>query len=316
MPIPVTPVRIFERSPDDKIGSSVAFTPSGLLLFATKNQIVEANVGTGKSGRRFTAGKSAVTCFALASASQRLAALADDGTVFLWDTATGRQLNVFKLQDGNNGSRAEYDVAISPNGKYLAVCVSGVVRVCDLTTGRIRKAFHFLSAAVFSPDGKTLYLGGARRLQAWNVFTWQPRQLRTIGDIMTHPTFTAIDCSPDGKWIAGDWEMSRFFYTGLTANNSKTLETVWETDTGSTEFMYGVSKVIYSPSGDRIAVGIRCSEGDTTGVSLSLYKAENGKSVGYYKENKTIRSIAFSRDGKFLAALTDRVTVWPAISGR
>jgi WD40 repeat protein len=313
MPVsPVSPVRIFEKLPGDSLGRSVTYLPSGLLLFATKNQIVEASVTTGKQGRAFTAGKAAVVCFAVAGAARRLAALTDDGTVFLWDTATGKRLHVFKLRDGNADSRAQYDVSISPNGRHLAVCGSGVVRVCDLPSGQIRKAFHFLYAAVFSPDGKTLFLGGARRLQSWDVTTWKPRRLRELGDSLTHPTFTAIDCSPDGRRIAAGIDIYRPDYTFLEVMESGTFKEVWETELGTKEFMGAVSITVYSPSGSRIAVAI----GDHVGYpgnSLKLYNAENGKLVEYYevKVNKPIRSIAFSPDGKYLAAMTDRVTVWP-----
>ncbi len=149
--MPVSPIRVFEKLPDDRIGNSVAFTPSGLLLFATRNQVIEANVATGKRGRTFTAGKIAVACFALASAAHRLAALTDDGTVFLWDTATGRRLHAFKLRDGNDGSRADYDVAISPNGRYLAVCGSGVVRVYDLIYRSTPESLLFHKRGCFCP---------------------------------------------------------------------------------------------------------------------------------------------------------------------
>ncbi len=134
---------------------------------------------------------------------------------------------------------------------------------------------------------------------------------------MTHPTFTAIDCSPDGKWIAGSVNISRPDYTLLAVNEAKTLKDKWDTNIGSLEFMGGVTKLVYSPSGNRIAVGVSLydfPEEEQHGVSLSLYNAENGKDAGFYDVKKTIRSIAFSPDGKYLAALTDRLTVWPVIS--
>jgi WD40 repeat protein len=314
--MPASPIRVFEILPEDRKGNSVAFTPFGLLLFPTRNQIVEANVTTGKRGRTFTAGKTAITCFALASATHRLAALAEDGTVFLWNTATGKQLQHFKLRDGSTSSRADYELAISPEGKYLAVSGSGDVRVYDMMTGRMRKSFSYIYDAVFAPDGKTLFLGGARRLQAWNVATWQPRCARKLGDSLTHPTFTAIDCSPNGKQIAGGVVIARPDYTLLAVIEGKTLKEVWTTETGTLEFIAGVSQVIYSPSGNRIAVGIRHYENfhQDVGVSLHLYNAQNGEKTAQYQVKKTIRSLAFSRNGKYLAALTDCVTVWPVIS--
>ncbi len=69
--MPVSPLRIFEKLPDDQIGNSTAFTPSGLLLFATKNQVVEANAATGKRGRTFTAGKVPVVCPRLCVSTSR-----------------------------------------------------------------------------------------------------------------------------------------------------------------------------------------------------------------------------------------------------
>lgn len=130
--------------------------------------------------------------------------------------------------------------------------------------------------------------------------------------MMTHPTFTAIDCSPNGTWIAGSMLTFRPDYISLAVTEAKTFQDGWDTEIGDQEFNSGVSKVVYSPSGNRIAVGFFCV--DESYISLSLYNSENGKDVGYYDVKKTIRSIAFSPNGKYLAALTDSVTVWPVIS--
>ena len=84
----------------------------------------------------------------------------DDGTVRVWDAASGRQLRVFQ-QDGR-----VHVLAVSRDGKRLATGVQNPVEsvsIWDLETGRKRQDWPDHGAIVgalalaFSPDGRSAH---------------------------------------------------------------------------------------------------------------------------------------------------------------
>ena len=75
-----------------------------------------------------------------------------DGTLIVWDLATGEEVRRYAL--GVSYPRA---LALSPDGKTLAAARGPTVRLIDMTTGkdRLAQVGHQLSlrATAFSGDG-------------------------------------------------------------------------------------------------------------------------------------------------------------------
>ena len=93
-------------------------------------------------------------------------------------------------------------LAWSPDQTTVAFTdpVSGAT-LWDLTTNRLIHRIHqhegFVRAAAFSPDGKTVFVGGDGPPRLWDVSTGQP-----IGEPMPcHEQIEGVAFSPDGKTI-------------------------------------------------------------------------------------------------------------------
>src|SRR5262249_21040369 len=98
-----------------------------------------------------------------------------DGTVRSWDAATGRAVRSFEVTDGESGRRSVRTIALSPDGRTLAVeGVNNRLRLCDPRTGRVRSTlegdYEGVLRLAFSPDGRRLASAHFdRSVRIWDV---------------------------------------------------------------------------------------------------------------------------------------------------
>jgi WD40 repeat protein/serine/threonine protein kinase/DNA-binding SARP family transcriptional activator len=231
-----------------------------------------------------------------------------DGTVKLWDTATGKLLVTLV---GHTGF--VLNVAPNPDGTRLATASDdATAKVWDQATGKLLLTlsghahgdvggiFHGLMRVVFSRDGTRLATAGTDgTAKVWDAETGS--ELFTLTGHTAGLTDVAF--SPDGTRLA------------TTAFDGTAR--VWDAATGKqllTLKGHGDNRIwglAYSPDGTRIATASR----DRT---AKVWDAMTGKELlTLTGHTATVNGVAFSPDGKQLAtgSLDSTAKVWDAATG-
>ncbi len=136
--------------------------------------------------------------------SQKLVTVSWDKTIRVWDVDTGAPLRVLRTPGRAGYVGEHFGVALSPDGKTLAVGgYFGRVFLIDLPSGRM---LHFLvghasnvNGLDFSPDGRYLATASAdKTARIWDVTTGQ-----TVRTLIGHTdVVNAVRFSPDGSKVA------------------------------------------------------------------------------------------------------------------
>ena len=218
----------------------------------------------------------------------RLACGADDGTVRLWDLATGTLLTTLT---GHRG--AVHEVAFSRDGRRAATAADdGTVRLWDLATGaQVATLTGWVSAVAFSPDGRRIATGAGNG----TVRLWDPA---TGTELDTRPRYYAgvfaVAFSPDGRWLAS---ADAGGAVRLWDPGSRTEQAVL---TGHDRQVWAVA---FSPDGRRVA-----SAGADGTVRLwdPATGTEQAVLTGH---DSRVFAAAFSPDGRWLASAGEDWTV-------
>ena len=215
----------------------------------------------------------------------------DDGTVRLWDPATGQPLGA----PIKAGADAVCGVAFSPDGKVLASADDdGTVRSWNPATGQPLGAPIKAGACgvAFSPDGKILAgVGDDGTVRLWDPATGQPLGAPIKAD--ARDVF-AVAFSPDGKILA-------------SADDDGTVR-LWNPATGhplgppitpvmNSSISNIVNRVAFSPDGKILADG--GADGD-----VQLWNPATGQPLSppiTATSGGGVFGMAFSPDGKILA---------------
>jgi WD40 repeat protein len=227
-----------------------------------------------------------------------------DKTARLWEVASGRQLAVLRPpQDvGNEGKL--YGVALSPDGAIVAVGgwtgwawdKEAAIYLFDRASGRLLCRLPGLPSTVndlaFSPDGRWLAvsLNGANGIRIFEA----TRGEETGRDAAYSDASYSVHFSPDGRRLL---TTSLDGQVRLYAVNDSTLGQPTSARPGGGQLPIAAR---FSPDGHRIAVGFY----DSTVVQVldakTLKEVTRPSTIGVDKGD--LRSVAWSADGRFLAA--------------
>jgi RNA polymerase sigma factor (sigma-70 family) len=209
-----------------------------------------------------------------------------DGSVCLWDAATGKELRRLRAP---GESEAVSVVAVTPDGKTLVAAGHHVpvVRIWDVPTGRELRQLPGhgggTAAIALSPDGKTLATATSDKvIHLWDTATWQEtRQLAGHTGRVTSVLF-----SPNGKTL-------------LSGGDEKALRW-WDVESGRethrlAEGLGELTATCLSPDGKTLAlVAAR--------QTLRFCRAATGEEMSRTKlGGESLWSLSFSPDSQTLA---------------
>ena len=167
----------------------------------------------------------------------------DSAPLTLWDGATG----AFK-EALHPTERLIMDVAYSPDGTILACATTdGRVILWDVAAGLPIDTFVVFdgntpNVVAYSPDGKSIAVGAARKVSIWDAATSRRRHFLS-GHI---DSIRSIAYSPDNRTVAsGSDDGTVRFWNASTGALRHTI-------TGHTN---KVNAVAYSPDGNTLAIG-------------------------------------------------------------
>lgn len=237
--------------------------------------------------RIFKGHEKSVYAIGITPDNTRLVSVSRDDTIRQWDLNTGI------VQWQNRIFPAQANLAISPDGEYLATaCIaSGSVSVWNLNTGkRIREHPGGRNGYLaFSPDGKQLAAAFQYNFGLWDTTFGKPIPTLTMNSPGIH---SCVAFSPDGQRIVG----GEFQHL-----------TIWQREPfGIVDRLYGLigtaTHVCYSSDGYFIS-GI-------SGKHLCVWDLRLGRIVWEeLLENRHFQSACFSPDGRTLAAAANTASV-------
>jgi WD40 repeat protein len=288
----------------------VAFAPDGKTVASVGSDGIRLwEAATGQPVRLL--GEQAVGAYTVAFSSDgaTLATGWYDKAVRLWDVATGKEL---RKHDGHQGGL--HAVCLSRDGQTLAAAGNdGAICLWDLTTGTERRRLEGHEDQVNprqanNPTGNRQILGMAlssdgkilastcfqdRRLLLWEVATG--RLLRAIPG-QDRPY--AVAFSPNGQAVAvGGCDCLVRLYEVATGRELRRFE----------GHQGDVFSVAFSPHGKHLASGARGSSprvkgGVDTDSTVRVWDVETGKGRPLPGPSGAAQAVAFSPDGKTLAA--------------
>lgn len=217
----------------------------------------------------------------------------DDYTARVWDLAKGTEIASMAHEVSVRS------VDISPDGKYIATgSCDRTARIWDLSTGEIVHSLfhpdtHTILTVTFSPNGAYLVTGTR---QSVSIHVWEVSSGKEIARMLHDDYVTAVDISPDGKYIAA----------GCDSRGHSIY--VWEIRTGKEVFhLYhdaGIYSIDFSPDGEYLL-------SSSQDLTVRVWDADTGEELSRLA-GIGANTVSFSPDGDYVYAgdYNENVQIW------
>jgi DNA-binding beta-propeller fold protein YncE len=248
------PILLFDAHSGQQVGDlsghdleilALAFSPDGKRLMSCGDTTVRVwDVASRKCVTVCRGHKERVTHAAYSQDGNLLASASHDGTIRLWNPATGKEIATLD-DDGANAPfpSTHPNFAFTPDATKLIAGGRGRITVWDLATRKVARSIRLADEGYYSiaisPDGKLLAAsGGKERIQLVDLESG--RTIRVL-EIEEKDTVPCLAFSPDGKTLAAASEIVR----------------VWDVATGACQAIlrtapFASESVAFSPDGQTL----------------------------------------------------------------
>ncbi|MBW4498029.1 MAG: protein kinase [Scytonema hyalinum WJT4-NPBG1] len=277
-----------------------------------------------------------------------LASGGSDGTIKLWEVATGKEIRTFSDDPDRVHSIYSVGFGFSYNGQVVASGSYGTLKIRQVETGReiITLAGNnswgkHIDPIALSPDGLILASGSFRWIQLWNVRTG--RAIRTLYE---HDyAVQSMAFSPDGLFLASGsvdntikvWHLAtgkeiRTFYghshtvysVAFSPDGQLLVSTsydgtirLWQVADGSQirnftfdfRWMDRWKSIALSPDGQLLAIGTEFTTEYSKYTTIKIWQVETGAQIYTFTAPSDFNSFAFSSDRQLLAIATQDKTI-------
>ncbi|MGA7329569.1 MAG: hypothetical protein WBX25_35090 [Rhodomicrobium sp.] len=244
-----------------------------------------------------------------------LVSAADDKAIRVWDWRSGKTVRIFRGEVAPGDPGKLYALALSPDGKSLAVGgwlggnkeESDAIRIYDFASGTqtaLLKGHNDVVVRVaFSPDGRYLLSGSHDN----TAIIWDLANARMLHRLQGHRHFVyGVGFSPDGAHaVTSSWDHDL---------------RLWSVESGALlAIMTGHRGMVKDLS---VAPDGRIASGDGLG-EIRLWNVQTGTLLKTLARQAPVDSLSFSPDGKLVLAVTEAndknspvCNVYDTVSGR